>query len=155
MGFVADDPVSKYKELVNAVGVSRPVVTAAELEQVLTDLPQQHGPADEQAALVRQVAANTPLTAAQAAPVVASALHGQPGQAAPATAADKASAVSKAVSTAAGLSADIELSSPVMLKPWARIVFAFLLLVALGACIDGRQCQTADSSALQSLARSC
>lgn len=72
----------------------------------------------------------SPLTGAQAAPVVASALHRQQGQAAPATAAHKASAVRQAASTATGLSASIELSSPVILKPWARIVFAVLLLFA-------------------------
>jgi phospholipase C len=133
----ADDPVDKYKNLVSAIAASHPIVTPAELEQVIADLPNPHEPVDEQTALVRHVAATTPLTETQAAPVVASALQGQPGEGAPATAADKASAVSQAVSSAAGLSADIQLSSPVMLKPWARLGFAVLLAVALGACIDG------------------
>lgn len=67
-----------------------------------------------------------------------------------------ADAVSKAVTSATGASANIELSDPVMLSPVARVVFAGLLCAALLACVGciaglGESSST-QSSALISLA---
>ncbi len=80
-------------------------------------------------ALSSHVAEHSQLTVAQAQPVVTAALQDQTDPTA------KAAAVTQAVAAATGATADIELSDPVMLKPWARVAFAVLLFVALVGCI--------------------
>jgi hypothetical protein len=124
---LAEDPVERYQRLVALTTPTPPELTADGLEPVIQAAGGQ--PAAEVAALSRHVAEHSGLTAAQARPLVSAAIG---GQAAPRA---KAEAVSGALASAAGLSANIQLSDPVMLAPWARFVFAGVLFTVAGGCV--------------------
>jgi hypothetical protein len=124
---LAEDPIQRYERLLTRIApVSRELEPAA-LQPIIQEAAGQSD--KEVSTLSEHVAEHSTLTVAEARPVVTHALEGQANPAA------KAAAVSKAVTSAAGASANIELSDPVMLNPTARAVFASLLFLALLVCI--------------------
>ncbi len=126
MTTLADDPVVRFEKLLTNAAPIDPALTPAELRSVIDNA----GARPVEDALTNHVAAHSNLTAAQAQKVITKALAG-----APAGSQAKATAVSSAVAGATGASADIELSDPVMLQPWARALSALLLFVVLALCV--------------------
>jgi hypothetical protein len=124
----ATDPIDRYVTLVRLVSQGSspsPALTPDAIQGVITATGQPATSEAAATAVAEHVAKNSNLTAAQAKPRIAAALQ------TPGTDQDKTAAASDAVTGAGGISGDIELSDPVMLKPPARIVFAALLFVAL------------------------
>lgn len=113
------DPVARYQRLVAARAVS--TATSPTSLQAVIDDEQQHPQPNIAGALAVHLANTTSLTLSEAQDVVGKSLPTG------GSAATKADAVSKAATTAAGVSGDVELSDPVMLWPWARVVFAVVL----------------------------
>lgn len=123
----ATDPIDRYVTLVKLVSQvnSSPALTPEAIQGVITATGQPATSDAAATAVAEHVAQNSNLTAAQAKPRVAAALQTA------GTDQDKTAAASHAVTGASGITGDIELSDPVMLKPPARIVFAALLFIAL------------------------
>ena len=124
----ATDPIDRYVTLVRLVSQGSspsPALSPDAIQGVITATGQPATSEAAATAVAEHVAKHSNLTAAQAKPRVAAALQ------TPGTDQDKIAAASDAVTGAGGISGDIELSDPVMLKPPARIVFAALLFVAL------------------------
>jgi hypothetical protein len=127
MAELAADPIRRYTELTAALSgaAQDSQLTPNAIEAVIRSHPE-----DETSAVAYHVAANSPLILAEANPIVHRALKDKADPTA------KATAVSKATAAATGANAEIELSDPVMLAPWIRLIFGLLLFLALGACID-------------------
>ncbi len=124
MGFkAAEDPVERYKSVV-AFTQPRPELSAEALEGVIA---RSGGPEEAVAAVSRHVAQYGRLSAPEAQATVEAAVRGVQGSGA------QAAAVSAAL--AATPTGEVQLSDPVMLNPWARLVFAALLNGAVGGCI--------------------
>ena len=114
------DPIERYRDLVESTPKLTPAeVRAPALAPLITQAEQAHQPVVD--ALASHVASFTTLTTEQAKNVVSNALPAQ------GTSDDKAQSVSTAVAAAAGMTADIEFSDPVMLWPEARLIFGALL----------------------------
>ncbi len=124
---LAEDPVARFQKVLEAASGARAALTPASLEPLMPA-----GAAEPSSAqlddIATRVAENTPLTKAQAIPVVSAAVKGQ------ATPQAKAQAISDAA-VGAALSASVELSDPVMLSPWPRAIFAGAFMAAVGGCI--------------------
>lgn len=118
------DPVERFLEIRNALGPSPAALSEPALHAEMTSAPQG---TDLVEALSTYVANNSTLTKAQAKTAVQS-------TGATANSAD-ASKVSKAASAAAGFSADVSLSDPVMLDPVYRVAFSGVFAAGLAACI--------------------
>lgn len=125
----AQDPVDRYSKLV-AAGGHIPELSPQSFEKAITATPGE----DEVAVLSTHLAEHSNLTLAQAKPVVKSTLDKATAEGKTDPKA-KAAAVSEAASKAAGISANVELSDPVMLEPQYRMGFAVLMVAAFGACI--------------------
>jgi hypothetical protein len=117
------DPISRYKELLSSVPPSTPnaELSAPALQQVIDDA--KSASLDPREKLAEHIALNSGLSKKSATAVV--------DRASPSGTPD-ATKVSSAASAAAAISADVELSDPVMLWPAARCVFASVLIVILG-----------------------
>ncbi len=141
----AADPVARYAQLVSLSAQPGPGLKPDTLEQVIT---RARG-GDEVSALSEHLAEHSRLTLEQAKPVVKAALDqtAAEGETDPKA---KATAVSKAAAGAAGASANIELSDPVMLEPLYRIIFAGLLFLVFVGCVACITTLGSESSAQES-----
>jgi hypothetical protein len=140
---IAPDPIARFQALAATCTTPvSPALTSSALQPVIERATGSDGGQVEQ--IASHIAANSPLTAAQAQPLVEAAVKDKSDPKA------KADAVSEAVAGATGPSADIELSDPVMLEPGWRAGTAIALLLALAGCIacitilgDGKEVQEA------------
>src|SRR5690242_8918307 len=116
------DPISRYNDLLSALPRLTPneALTAPRLQNVINDAT--NAGLDPREKLAEHIALNSPLSRDSAKALV--------NKASP-TGTPDATKVSDAASAAA-ISADVELSDPVMLWPAARCVFASVLIVILG-----------------------
>jgi hypothetical protein len=126
----AADPVTRYAQLVALGAQTSPELTPDALEQVIAEAPG----GDEVSSLSEHLAEHSRLTLEQAKPVVKAALDQTTAEGRTDPKA-KATAVSDAAAGAAGASANVELSDPVMLEPLYRIIFAGLLFLAFVGCV--------------------
>ncbi len=117
------DPIIRYNELLSAL--PKPTLneelTEPALQKVIDDAT--NASLDPREKLAEHIALNSSLSTDKAKALV---------NAASPTGTPDASKVSNAASAATAISADVELSDPVMLWPAARCVFASLLIIILG-----------------------
>jgi hypothetical protein len=127
---IAADPIARFQTL--AATYATPASSALTSSALQPIIEKATGGDDGQVEqIASHIAANSPLTAAQAQPLVEAAVKDKSDPKA------KADAVSEAVAGATGPSADLELNDPVMLEPGWRAGTAIALLLALGGCIAG------------------
>lgn len=125
---IASDPVARFQALAaTCTTPASPALTSGALQAVIEKASGGDDGLVEQ--IASRIAANSPLTADQAKPLVEAAVKDKSDPKA------KADAVSEAVAGATGPSADLELNDPVMLEPGWRAGTAIALLLALGGCI--------------------
>lgn len=117
------DPISRYKDLLSSVPPSplNAELTAPALQEVINNA--KNAGLDPREKLAEHIALNSGFSKESAREVV--------NKASPSGTPDAAQ-VSNATSAATAISADVELSDPVMLWPAARCVFASLLIIILG-----------------------
>src|ERR1700751_3302077 len=134
------DPISRYNDLISALPQPAPneALTAPALQKVIDDARNTN--VDPREKLAEHIALNSPLSRDSAKALV--------NKASP-TGTPDAGKVSNAASAAA-ISADVELSDPVMLWPAARCVFASVLIVILGGAA-GLAYQLANGSSGQNI----
>lgn len=127
---VTETGVGRYRELLTTV---TPAVVPAVVPQLqppaLKTVIDGAGGGDPTSALVQQVATNSPLTSAQAKPIVAAALAAAPA----ANSEAQAAAVSQAVASSLP-NVNIELSEAVLLSGGVRLGFAVAFLLVLVGC---------------------
>jgi len=121
-----EDPVARFTEITQAVSGSRAELSEEALRAVMADKEGDDAKTD---AAASQIAAHSTLTEQQAKTAIAPSIKA-------ASDGDKAKAASEAAA-GAGAAADVELSDPVMLKSWGRVVFAAIqaLVVALASIL--------------------
>lgn len=122
--------IGRYKDLLTAVAPAVAPAVIPELQPpALKGVIDGVGEADPTPALVQHVAANSPLTSAQARPIVAAALAAAPAGNSEA----KAAAVSQALASSLP-NVNIELSEAVLLSGGVRLGFAVAFLLILVGC---------------------
>jgi hypothetical protein len=114
------NPVQQFRDLVFYVSAPPAALQPEALSRVI----EQSGPDQAASALAEYIAMNSRLDLAKSQALVQDSLPAQGGAMA------RATAVSQAA-MAASVSGDVELHDPVMLWPWARLVFSFILVAAL------------------------
>ena len=115
------NPVRQFRDLM--FDLSAPA--AALQPPALSTIIEHHGQDEVVTALAEHIAKNSRLDLARSLALVRDSLpaHGD--------AMARATAVSQAAMAATSFSGDVELHDPVMLWPWARLVFSFILVAAL------------------------
>ena len=116
------DPIDRFEELLRVVTPAAPAIKPDKLQAVI-EQHQGEGDAAVSTALSHHIALNTSLTEQQATDLVTETIP-ETGDAA-----SKAQAVSSA--TTPVVTGEVQLSDPVMLWPWLRGVFAFVLAAEL------------------------
>ncbi len=120
-------PVQQFRDLMSDLA-SPP---AALQPDALSTVIEQSGPDQAAGALAEHIARYSRLDLPKSQALVSDSLPAQGDTLARATAVSQA-----ATAAATSLSGDVELSDPVMLWPWARLVFSFILVAAtLGTII--------------------
>lgn len=120
----ADDPVKRYRQLLELTrSQPRPELSQQALEEVISN----SGERDAVPALSEHVAKYSRLSEPEARTLVGAAMGETQGSQA------KAAALSAAIATLP--SGELQLSDPVTLKPWARVIFSLILSCAAGGCI--------------------
>ena len=147
---VTRDPVDRFEQVLQATSAARAALAPASLEPLMPAGAAEPSPA-QLSDIATRVAENTGMTKAQAVPLVSNAVQGQ------STPQAKAQAVSDAAMGAA-LAGSVELSDPVMLSGWPRMIFAAAFMAAVGGCIgclnslgEGPRSQEAAEAALAAI----
>ncbi|HUC56052.1 MAG TPA: hypothetical protein VMA95_01520 [Streptosporangiaceae bacterium] len=119
------NPVQQFRDLMFDVSAPPAALQPVALSQIMED----SGPDRAASALAEHIAKNSRLDLARSTALVQESLPADGDTMA------RATAVSNAALAATSFSGEIELHDPVMLWPWARLVFSFILVAALIATI--------------------